>query len=162
MYQYTLDEERAVMTDKAPTLAELEYMFGRDKAIAWLYLMLLDVINYFSVGDGLTEYQCKSLCESIISSYPAMKASEVMLFFKWFKSARYGRFYGKMDPMVIMDGLAKFRWDVNDIRAEYARKMASASQPTENTITYEEFLKRHPEKEDILKKLIQSLDAQET
>lgn len=74
-----------------------------------------------------------------------------MLFFHRFKSGRYGRFYGSVDPLVITTSLREFIKERNEAIDKHeqeerqAKRAADANR--ENTITYEEFLKLKQQKE---------------
>lgn len=67
-----------------------------------------------------------------------------MLFIYRFKAGRYGRFYGSVDPLVIVESLRKFceersyAYDKHDAEIREQRE----KEDSKNAITYEEYLKR--------------------
>lgn len=68
-----------------------------------------------------------------------------MLFFWWFKSGKYGKFYGNVDPMVITSALREFIRDRNAIIAK-RDSMEIEKKETEwkkNAMTYQEWRAKH-------------------
>lgn len=50
----------------------------------------------------------KELSVLILTEYPFLKASEMLLFFHRLKCGRYGRFYGSVDALTITTSLLQF------------------------------------------------------
>lgn len=91
-----------------PTLATVKASYGSNAPIMWIVPQLYDLSEYCGCRDKLSSRQLEE-CASIISTeFYFLKISELMLFFRRFKSARYGRFYGSVDPLIIMQSLRGF------------------------------------------------------
>lgn len=68
-----------------------------------------------------------------------------MLFFWWFKSGKYGKFYGNVDPMVITSALREF---IRDRNAIIAKRDSMELEKKENewkktALTYEQWRELH-------------------
>ena len=68
-----------------------------------------------------------------------------MLFFWWFKSGKYGKFYGSVDPMVITSALREF---IRDRNAIIAKRDSMELEKKENewkktALTYEQWRELH-------------------
>ena len=91
-----------------PTLAQLKAQFDGKYPAAWLMAHLHDLSEYCGCKEKLTGHALQQ-CASVISTeFYFLKVTELMLFFHWFKSGKYGRFYGSIDPLVITTSLRGF------------------------------------------------------
>lgn len=101
------EKERAY-TGTAPTLACMVAGYGLKTTIVWLCEQIESVNCVSGVRKKLTVEGIRKLASLILSHYPYLKASEVLLFFGRFRCSRYGKFYGEVSPMVITDSLGDF------------------------------------------------------
>ena len=97
-------EDRAFF-GTAPMLVTLRCAYHDQAATLWMLPQLYDLGEYCGVKDKLDKEQMKQLAGIIIQEFGFLKVTEVMLFLYRFKAGHYGRFYGAMDPMVIMTAL---------------------------------------------------------
>jgi len=127
--KYARCPERAVLCN-APTLTVLDQAYGEGAAAQWLVPQITALAVYAGVKDRLEQNQYEQLAQTIVTNYGDLKASELMLFFQWFKSGRYGRFYGAIDPMLITEALRKFKPErdlmLDEKRREDARRERDA------------------------------------
>ena len=131
------NEERAIL-GTAPTLKVLDIAYGKNSAAAWLLPHIHNLSTYCGVKD-LHGEAAKELATIIVREFSYLKATEVMLFFYRFKAGRYGQFYGRVDPLVIMEALRnRFIPERNAIieqedkareRAERERRAACVATP---------------------------------
>ena len=98
--------EKAVM-GQYPTLADINTAYGRDYDVDWLLPQLYD-LSTFTGAVNLGPEQQDALARTLAVECQELKVTEVMLFFYRFKTGRYGRFYGAVDPMVVMTALQDF------------------------------------------------------
>lgn len=98
----------------APTLTIMNKTYGEGFAASWLLPQILDLVAFSNSKGTLNEAQMEFLAESIANEYYFLKASELLLFFYRFKCGTYGKFYGNVDPMAIMQGLEKFMKERRD------------------------------------------------
>lgn len=108
----------------APTLGTVRCQYGEGVAKTWLLAQIADLSEFAGCRDKIGEGQVRQLVEIIMSTYGHFKISEIMLFFLHFKQGHYGKFYGSVDPMVIMSALRDFadeRWE-NITRYENERE----------------------------------------
>lgn len=92
----------------APTLGELNQIYGSRTGAMWLVPQLYSLSEYGGVRDKL-EGSALMECASIIDKeYHYLNVAEFMLFFYRFKTGRYGRFYGSIDPLIITCALRDF------------------------------------------------------
>ena len=80
----------------------------------------------------------------IATEYYYLKVSELMLFFHRFKTGRYGRFYGSVDPLVITTSLRDFVRERGIAYEQHEQEERERREKEEckNAITYEEYLRR--------------------
>lgn len=126
-----------------PTLAEVRNAYGTCAAAMWLVPQLVNLSEYCGCREKFTEAQLEDCANVIVKTHYDLKVSELMLFFFRFKSSRYGRFYGSVDPMIITSALWQFRDERDKAIAERikeqerARREAEANNP--RNATYEEY-----------------------
>lgn len=97
-----------------PTLDELRAPYGKQFAAAWLVPQIYDM-SAFTGARNLTEKQQEQLADILAVECRELKVTEIMLFFYRFKTGRYGRFYGAVDPMVVTTALQEFLRERKDI-----------------------------------------------
>lgn len=139
--QYCRDVDR-VHFGKAPRIGEVIAAYGRDKAETWLAIQLNDLSEFAGCKDKLTVRQIQDTAAMIIESYPHYNLTEFMLFCQRFKRCKYGRFYGSVDPMIILQALSLFdeeRRRAYDEREERERER----EITENNRAAEELKQRY-------------------
>lgn len=98
-----------------PTLQEISECYGRDFDVEWLTVQICDM-STFTGAKNMDENQQEVLARTIAAEYPGLKVTELLLFFHRFKTGRYGRFYGNVDPMVVTTALHDFVSERNDLR----------------------------------------------
>ena len=125
-----------------PTLFDICLAYGKTFAEQWLYPQIAD-LSMFTGAKNLNAEQVKNLASVIAAEYRFLKVTELLLFFHRFKTGRYGRFYGSVDPMVITCALRDFIKERNALLDLYERaeKERIASENKQPTMTYEEWLK---------------------
>lgn len=77
-------------------------------AVMWLLPQLYDLSEYCGVKNKLQGKPLEGCAHVIATEFYYLKVSELMLFFHRFKSGRYGKFYGTVDPLVITSALREF------------------------------------------------------
>ena len=102
------NEERAILGE-APTLGLLKRTYGETTPTQWLMPQIWDLCEFTNSKGKLDGAQGEFLAEMIANEYGYFKVSELLLFFYRFKTGRYGRFYGTVDPMIILEALERFK-----------------------------------------------------
>jgi len=128
-----------------PTLIDLNNAFNWNTAVKWLVPQLFDLSEYCGCKSKLSESQMEQCASTIANFYGYLKISEFMLFFQRFKAAKYGRFYGSVDPMIITSALMEFVKERNDI---YSRHLAMEAEKRrqeeqEGCVTWEDWKTQH-------------------
>lgn len=118
-----------------PTLGQLNAAYGRTMASQWLVAQLTN-LSEFSGARDVTANQLEDLSRIVAQEYHWLKITELLLFFYRFKTGRYGRFYGSVDPLVITTALREF---VGERNAAYTRHEQQERERIE-----EEERKAHP------------------
>lgn len=137
---FAMKQELAVMGDY-PTLTDICLTYGKTFSEQWLYPQIVDVALFTGVKN-LNKEQVRSLASVIAVEYRYLKVTELLLFFHRFKTGRYGRFYGSVDPMVITCALREFMRERNDMIAQYEQERRERElESKEPTMTHEEYLK---------------------
>lgn len=136
--------ERAYL-GKAPALETVVSGYGEDTAVVLLCLLVEDVNNFVGVKEKMPVSRQKELAGIILTEYPVLKVTELLLFFHRLKCGRYGRFYGMVDALFITSALLQF---MEERRKEVARYKAAREKEREQGacpsatggITYDEYL----------------------
>lgn len=134
----------------APTLAAIAVGYGEPVAIVWICTLLENVNLFSGVKDKMPVCRQKELSSLILTEYPFLKASELLLFFFRLKCGRYGRFYGTVDALTISSSLLQFMGERGKEAARYRQTdTAQPAPPTSPTggITYDEYLKLKQQKQ---------------
>lgn len=131
--------DKAVMGDY-PTLRDIDVAYGKGFASMWL-VPQIDNLARYTGAKNLTEVQQEELARVIAADCRHLKITELLLFFYRFKTGRYGRFYGTVDPMVITCALREFVNERNImidkfIQEERERKAEEEKKPA---VTWEEY-----------------------
>lgn len=141
--------ERAVMGEY-PTLTDICIAYGKTFAEQWLYPQITD-LSTFTGAKNLDKEQIQKLASVIAIEYRHLKVTELLLFFHLFKTGRYGRFYGTVDPMVITCALRDFMKERNVFIGQYEqmeRERKAAEEAKIPTMTHEEYLKLKQQEEN--------------
>lgn len=128
-----------------PTMAQVNAAYHKNMSKAILMAQLTDLSEYCGCKNKLDNRQMEQCAEIIGMTYPYLKISELALFFMWLKSARYGRFYGAIDPMIIVSALHDFVRERNQAYFDrdkiiQKRKFAEAK---ETAISWEEYCRKN-------------------
>lgn len=98
--------QQAIMGDY-PTLIDIDAAYGKGFAVEWM-IPHIDNLSSFSGGKNVTEEQQLELSRIIATEFRYLKVTELLLFFYRFKTGRYGRFYGSVDPLSVTCALRDF------------------------------------------------------
>lgn len=121
------DPQRAILSEKSPTLVVMKKAYGDNFPVAWLMEQILELVVYSNSKGTLNDYQAEFLANTIVNEHYDLKASELLLFFYKFKAGKYGHFYGVIDPMRIIIALDEF-CDERDRVIEQHRKEVEKAQ----------------------------------
>lgn len=93
----------------------------------------------------------KELSALILTEYPFLKASEILLFFHRLKCGRYGRFYGSVDALDHHDLAPAIHGRATERERPLPRQPDTAAPatttPSSSGITYEEYLRLKEQKQ---------------
>ena len=128
LQQYCAEHPDRALFGEAPTLVTLRRAYHDEAATMWMMPQLYDLGEYCGVKDKLDKTQMTQLARVIVSEFGFLKVSEIMLFLHRFKAGRYGRFYGSVDPMIIVIAL---RHDFMNERAGAIGKRERARERAE-------------------------------
>lgn len=112
-----MDERKAIMQDSSP-IEVLNSAYKPGCAASWLAEHIGE-LNTFSGSKNMDDEQVKNLARMIAAEYSDMKISEMMLFFYKFKMGHFGKFWGKVDPMVITCALKDFKEEIYRQQQKY-------------------------------------------
>lgn len=124
-----------------PTLTDICLTYGKTFAEQWLYPQITD-LSIFTGAKNLDSGQVENLAAIIAAEYRHLKVTELLLFFYLFKTGRYGRFYGSVDPMVITCALRDFVKERNIFIDQYEREQNNQKRELDkkNAMTREQWL----------------------
>jgi len=145
----------------APTLgmvgATWDGMTG-NTAAAWLSIQLADLGRFCGARDKLSDEQLSQTAQMISEDFFYLKVTELMLFFRWFKSGRYGKFYGTIDPMTITTALRQFvEHDRGNAIARHESELdeRKKAEARHGCISYGEYIARGGKPNKALERLIE-------
>ena len=98
---------------ESPVLSEINMAYGEKTSMMWLIPQLFDLSEYCGCKEKLDETKLRQLAYVISTEFYYLKVTELMLFFHRFKSGRYDRFYGSVDPLLITRSLRTFLTERN-------------------------------------------------
>ena len=138
--------ERAFFGE-APSLAIMRHSYGDGFPATWLLPQILDLVAFSNSKGTLNGQQAEFLAEAIVNEYYFLTASELLLFFYRFKIGTYGKFYGNVDPMMIMQGLKQFvkerNFAIDQRENELKKKEREEIEKNKAIVNCEEYCRRH-------------------
>lgn len=143
-YKYCKNLDRCY-SGSAPTLSVVSEAFGEDVATSWIAIMVRDLSEFAGCKDKLSLSQINHLERLVMLNFGYMKVTELMHFFVMFKSGKFGKFYGVVDGLVIMEALQDFakmrREKINEIdtRRHKEEKERADREHAKRAITYQEY-----------------------
>lgn len=138
--------EKAIFSEDAPTLVIMRKAYGDAFPATWLLPQILNLVIFSNSKSTLDDKQAEFLAEVIANEYGFLKASELLLFFYNFKTGKYGRFYGVVDPMRIMEALGEFKDERDRVIEQHRReeeKRLEAQTPKLPTMSPEEWCRKN-------------------
>lgn len=97
------------MTDPdMPPLSVAANAYGRNRVKGWLIGQMEDLNRMTGARDKSQGIALEQTADVILSEYPHLRVTDIMLFLTRFKAGRYGRFYGSTDPLVVTSALPKY------------------------------------------------------
>ena len=146
--KYNPDYQRQICVDsdtcyfgQYPTLAVLRKTYGDNMPVMWLLPQLYDLSEYCGCKEKLQGRPMEECAFVIATEFYYLKTSELMLFFHRFKTGRYGRFYGSVDPLIITTALRDFVAERASAyeRHEQEERDKREQEEKKNAMTWEEF-----------------------
>lgn len=98
----------SAITNESPTLLVVDTAFGEGTSTDWIMAELEDLSEYCGCSNKFTTDQMEQTGDFIKTRYKNLKITELLLFFGWLKSGKYGKFYGALDPIFVMESLIEF------------------------------------------------------
>lgn len=99
------------MTDeRVPQLSVAANAYGRKAVVGWLIGQLEDLFRMAGARTASDLGAIQTAAEAVLTAYPQLRLTDIMLFLTRFKAGVYGRFYGQTDPLVVTEALGKY-WD---------------------------------------------------
>lgn len=105
-YEVSKDENKC-FDGNFPTLAQLNIAYGDGAAQDWLMPQITDLNEYFGGYRIMTARQIEQLAGMIVTDYPMLKTSEMMLFFSKLKRGMYADLSGGANPLKIYTAIDK-------------------------------------------------------
>lgn len=138
---YALSAERA-FGDPCPRLADFRRLYNISAAV-WLIPQLNIIDELCGARGKMNERQFSRTAYEIAARYHYLKLSEVMRFVARFCDGDYGRFYGSIDPQLILTALAAFMREraAYIAESERTRERRELEASYARSITYEQYRK---------------------
>lgn len=126
-----------------PDIGTIIRRFGEPQARAVLVILIADALEFFNVGNTMTDTQVAMTVDLIIEEYPYMKTDDFKLCFKNAMKMKYGENYNRIDGQIIMGWLREYNKERCTIAdnlswSEHKSHMADEQKPV-NGIFHEEY-----------------------
>ena len=136
----TLDE---ALFGSHPCLCDLKAAYGTNAPTIWLIPQLLNLSEYCGCKEKMESSILEETAVIIAREYYYLKISELAYFFYRFKTGAYGKFYGAIDPLLILIALRNFvrerNWEIE--RKEQEQRRLQREEQAKNAVPYTEYLK---------------------
>lgn len=93
---------------KSPKLITIEYAYGKDAVILTMRTHLIRVSEFVGVRDKIGDWQMKALCSQLYGAFPNITLTEFILFCARLRAGKYGKFYGSVDPQMVIQAFDEF------------------------------------------------------
>ena len=133
------------LTGEAPTIRQLLATYTHKQMTVWLMGHFENLNAFVGVKSKMEYEQMTMLADIILIEYPYLKASEILLFFFYFKGGKFGELYGTVDPLKVTVALHEFlKWRSIELDKIYQKQRAEKRRidmenSRENAITREEY-----------------------
>lgn len=134
------------LNDSIPSLGLLSSTYGDETPIEWLKIQFGSLNDFAEVSTKIAKEQLSELSEIFLSEYYYINAAEICFFIARFKSGKYGRFYGSIDPLKItsamLDYVSERRKDIERKERERYRNQREKEieERGDNRISYAEYI----------------------
>ena len=141
-HDYCRDVDRCFF-GTAPTLVEVDAMYGKNTSASWLVAQLVNLSEYCGLKGKATIWQLEDCAKTIAGMFCFLKVTELMYFFLKFKAGDYGRFYSFFDPQFITTSLRAFCAERNEryAKREEQQNALEAKRQQAGGMSYQEYLK---------------------
>ena len=143
-YAANLDK---VYEGNTPSVGLVQTTYGAKTAETWLEIQLNELSEFAGCKGKLDGDQTEQTARMILQSYSNLTIAQLMFFFQKFKRCEYGKFYGAVDPMVIMGAIADFADEVAtelQRRRQLTEKLAQQAEARHLAQEKESYLRRIP------------------
>lgn len=139
------------MNCSIPTLGLLASTYGDETPLEWLKIQFGTLNDFAEVSTKIANEQLNELAEIFLSEYYYINAAEICFFIARFKSGKYGRFYGAIDPMKITSAMLEYikerridieRYEREQYRMQHQKEIEERGN---NRMSYAEYLERERE-----------------
>ncbi len=136
------------LTGEAPTLRQLLATYTHKQMTVWLMGHFENLNAFVGVKEKMEYEQMAMLADIILIEYPYLKASEILLFFFYFKAGKFGELYGSVDPLKITVALNSFlQWRAKELdkieeKRKEQKRLQDRQESLANGITRGRFYRR--------------------
>lgn len=107
------------LNSSIPSLGILSSTYGDETPMEWLKIQFGSLNDFAEVSTKIAKEQLNELVGIFLSEYYYINAAEICFFIARFKSGKYGRFYGAIDPMKITSAMLDY---ISERQKEIERK----------------------------------------
>lgn len=135
----------------APRLDTVAWGYSPEVATVWICIEVENVNNFAGVKEKMSLARQQELAHLILTEYPRLRVTELLLFFHRLKCGRYGRFYGTVDALFITTALVQFMEERRTETARYKterQRKEQTSPASSGGITYQEYLEWKQKREN--------------
>lgn len=118
MYAYAMNEERCHI-GTAPTLGDALHTHGRACILTCIDDLMCSLVSFTSARVRLSDEQRQRLSWVVLTQYPGMRITELILFVVKAQAGHFGKFYDRIDPLDITTALCKWWEDCERRRNEF-------------------------------------------
>lgn len=146
--RYNATHADLALNPEIPSLGLLASTYGDETPLEWLKVQFGTLNDFAEVSTKIAKAQLKELAVIFLSEYYYINAAEICFFIARFKSGKYGRFYGAIDPMKITSAMLEYiserrkgidRHDREQCRLQRQKEIEECDS---NSISYVEYLEQ--------------------
>lgn len=119
-----LEDLKKAYSDKSPTFADINAMYGAGTASLWLETQITGLDFTSQTKESGDVKAIEEFSRLFVRHYSWVKITEFLLFIARYKLGIYGKFYGYFDVISIGDAFKKF---IKDRNFEFGKVQSEAS-----------------------------------
>jgi hypothetical protein len=116
-------------------LNEISKIYTKETPVLLIETWLNALMVYLNYESEREDYQMNELAKYIYDEMSSMNIVEMTLFFRWVRKGRYGKFFGRIDPVEMLRWVKQYRGE----RGTYISRLTDDKETAELRRAREEY-----------------------